>query len=207
MCGLRRTRRIESLEKDVTRSLVHVSGHASGFRFLKFDEIAKCSPQANDVNFCGIFTGILYAYGKHQNEEETSRAVMSYVKSALDVSEPQALHSELAMISSIDEFSSIEGLNTNLSSTEVQTTGDVRDELSRLDTLLIIVSGLIFLAIIYYFYIQWDERRRYTNDRNGISSNLSIESEGKDFDRDRFVDEDLGFEPYDEDEENDIVFS
>jgi len=162
----------------------------------------------SDVNFCGIYTGIVYAYGKHRNEEETSRAVTSYVNQVLDVSEPQLLHSELAMISSIDEFSSIKGLDVNKPSTEKQTTGAARTELSRLDTLLIIVSGLIFLAILYYFYIQWDERKRYTTNRDVMSSDLSFNAKGKNFDDgDRFVDEDLGFEPYEIDDGKSGVFS
>ena len=149
----------------------------------------------NDVNFCGIFTGILYAYGKQRNKEETSPALMSYIKKVLETSEPHDLHPELAMITSVDEFSSIEGFNIYPSATAKQTNIVKGGGLSRIDTLLIIVSGLILLAIFYYYYIQWDERRRY-NDRKTTSSNLSIGSEGGVYIEDKFIDEDLEFEPY-----------
>mmetsp|Transcript_19462 Transcript_19462/g.40954 ORF Transcript_19462/g.40954 Transcript_19462/m.40954 type:complete len:350 (-) Transcript_19462:126-1175(-) len=194
ICGLHRTRKIESSENDPERSLVHVDEHPSGFRFLEFEEVTKCIPQVNDINFCGIFTGVLYAYGKQRNEEETSRALMSYIKKVLDTSESHDLHPELAMITSVDEFSSIEGFDI-YPSTAKQMNIVEGGGLSRLDTLLIIVSGLILLAIFYYYYIQWDERRRY-NDRKTTSSNQSIGSERGVYIEDEFIDEDLEFDPY-----------
>ena len=183
---------------------------------------AKCLPQVNEVNFCGIFTGVVYVYGKHQYGEEASRVVMSYIDQVLDTSVPQELHSELALISSADEFSTIEDNDTNRQSIPKEINHDVGGGLSRLDILLIIISGLIFLAIVYYFYIQWSERRYddpkssvggssltkdivANNDPKGKSSHLSIESEGDDYIEDEFIDEDLGFEPYKDDRVNNGV--
>ena len=184
----------------------------------------------NEVNFCGVFTGVVYVYGKHQHGEEASRVVMSYIDQVLDTSVPEKLHSELALISSVDELSIIEGStiedstiegNADRSSIPKEINNGVGG-LSRLDILLIIISGLTFLAIVYYFYIQWSEREY--DDRKSLDvgsslkkdkvaniqpkgkpSHLSIESEGDDYIEDDFIDEDLGFEPYQDDRENNGV--
>ena len=193
--------------------------------FFLFVYKASCLPKVNEVNFCGVFTGVVYVYGKHQHGEEASRVVMSYIDQVLDTSVPEKLHSELALISSVDELSIIEGStiegNVDRSSIPKETNKDVGG-LSRLDILLIIISGLIFLAIVYYFYIQWSEREyddRKSSDvgssltkenvaniqPKGKSSHLSIESEGGDYIEDEFIDDDLGFEPYQDDRENNGV--
>jgi len=202
MCGLQHTRngkepprklsvpeKSKNRDKQVIRSLSGVDGHPSGFRFLKFEEVEKCIPKANEVNFCGIFTGLLLVYGKHQNGEETTQAVMSYIHKVLDTSAPHDLHSEVSFISSVDQFSAIEGGYVS-QFPGVQAT-DIDGRRSRLDILLIIISGLIVVAIVYYFCIQWNERR-YDDTKlpiDGLSSprkRLSHE----------FIDEPQEFEPY-----------
>lgn len=199
MCGLHRARKTqESSEtllelphvEDSQRSLGHIDGHPSGFRFLKFEEVEKCHPKENEVNFCGIFTGVLYVYGKHQHGEEASRVIMSYINEVLDTSEPHDLHSELASLSSVEKFSVIEGGHANESLISPDQSGGA---LSRLDMLLIIVSGLIVVAIAYYAYIQWNERRYHGQKDSNKAGNLHSHSDNG---NDEFIDEDLNFEPY-----------
>lgn len=109
---------------------------------------------------------------------------MSHVNEVLDTSKPRALHPELTLLSSVDKFSVANGGDVNQPL--------VTDEsLSRLDILLIIVSVLIAVAIMYYVYIQWNERRCF--DQN--AQDMSVKSEGDNGD-DLFVDEDLNFAPY-----------
>ncbi len=157
----------------------------------------KCFPQRNEVNFCGIFTGTVLVYGKNQNEQETSRTIMTYINEVLDNSEPHELHSELTLLSRVDKYSEVGGGYTN-------------STISRLDILLIIVSALIVAAIMYYVYIQWNERSYYNprssvGDNRDLSHGISIESEGKDDGGDVFVDEDLKFQPYRDDRESGAV--
>lgn len=199
MCGLHRARKTqESSEtllelphvEDSQRSLGHIDGHPSGLRFLKFEEVEKCHPKENEVNFCGIFTGVLYVYGKHQHGEEASRAIMSYINEVLDTSEPHDLHSELASLSSVEKFSVIEGGHANAS---LISTDQGEGAVSRLDMLLIIISALIVVAIAYYAYIQWSERRYHGQKDSNNAGNLHSQSDNCD---DEFIDEDLDFEPY-----------
>jgi hypothetical protein len=151
------------------------------------------------VNFCGIFTGVLYVYGKHQHGEEASRGIMSYINEVLDTSEPHDLHSELTFLSSVEKFSVIEGGHTNQSLISTDQSGGT---LSRLDILLIIVSGLIVVAIIYYIYIQWNERR-YDGQKAPVESNKAGDLPSYvDNGDDEFIDEDLNFEQYRDDREN-----
>lgn len=152
----------------------------------------KCFPQINEVNFCGIFTGALYVYGKNQNEQEISRKIMSYVNEVLDTSEPRELHPELTVLSRVDKFSEVEGANKLDSE---------KGTMSRLDVLLVIVSAMIVAAMIYYVYIQRNERKFFDpksavgNERE-LPSDISIVSEGKHDNDDRFIDEDLHIKQY-----------
>lgn len=136
-------------------------------------------------------------YGKNQNEQETSRSIMTYINEVLDNSEPHELHSELTLLSSVDKYSEVGG-------------GYTKSTMSRLDILLIIVSTLIVAAIMYYVYIQWNERRYYNpkssvGDNRDLSRNIRTESEGKDEGGDIFVDEDLQFQPYRDDRKSGAV--
>ncbi|VEU43017.1 unnamed protein product [Pseudo-nitzschia multistriata] len=203
MCGMRRTRRTESHDQYLARSLN--DGHPSGFRFLKFEEVAQCIPEVNDVNFCGIFTGIVYVYGKHQNEEEIFQAVMPYIDHVFETTNPRGLHSELAMISRVDEFSSTASFDISQTPTENQVKHISRGELSGLDTLLIIVSGLIFLSILYYFYIQWDERRRYP-DHKVASNSLNVRS-GDDYIEDEYGANEVEFDQYQDNVQSNGILS
>jgi hypothetical protein len=120
---------------------------------------------------------------------------------------PQELHSDLASIFGVDEYSAINGEMIHSStSTPKETIHDDGDGLSRLDILLIIVSSLVFLAIIYYLYIQWSERKydeskSYASD-SYLTNNIAVNNQGDDFTDDEFVeeefvdDDDLSFEPY-----------
>ena len=152
------------------------------------------------MNFCGIFTGVVYVYGKNQNKEEASHVVMSCVEQVLDTSMPQELHSELASISSADEYSTI-GDNAN-------ETGNDTNGLSRLDILTIIIASLLFLAIAYYFYIHWSERN-YDSTESSKEKSIKLGNEPEEDNNleDVFVDDDdLGFESYRDDAENDGIF-
>ena len=170
----------------------------SSLCFSSFDNIEKCLPQENEVNFCGIFTSALYVYGKIQDEKETSREIISYINGVLETSEPRDLHSELTLLSKVDELSEVEGGDTAQSSGSG--TNYTEGKLSRLDLLLIIISVLLLAAVIYYIYIQRNERRHNNpkstvNDTGDSSSNIGVGFEGND-DEDKFVDEDLEFKPY-----------
>jgi len=229
MCGLHRARKTEESSQtpvdilqdrnqdvklvthidEPKRSLVRVEGHPSGFRFLKFEEVDKCLPEVNDVNFCGIFTGVLYVYGKFQQGDETSRAIMSYINSVFNTSEPRDFHSELTMISSVDRFSFVQGGNMNHS---LNFTGSNGGQLSRLGILLIIVSSLITVAIVYYIYIQRNEQRHHNskssvdrfldgkrtfiNNPRDLSINIGSGTEVDSDDEGEFIKDDLNFEPY-----------
>jgi hypothetical protein len=109
------------------------------------------------------------------------------------------LHSELTFLSSVEKFSVIEGGHTNQSLISTDQSGGT---LSRLDILLIIVSGLIVVAIIYYIYIQWNERR-YDGQKAPVESNKAGDLPSYvDNGDDEFIDEDLNFEQYRDDREN-----
>jgi hypothetical protein len=225
-CGLQRARKTQELSrillerskernlgikplyppsKNRKRSLDHIDGHPSGFRFLKFEEVEKCLPQENEVNFCGVFTGVLYIYGKHQHGEETSRSIVSQIYEVLDNSEPRHLHSELTLLSSVDKFSVVERDNNQFAANS----NNNGVALSRLDILMIIISGLILVAIIYYIYIQRRERK-YDNPQLPINDSLRrkrelidyphdlssrISSDSDDSEKDEFIDE-LNFKRY-----------
>jgi hypothetical protein len=132
---------------------------------------------------------------------------MSYIDQVLNTSVPQELHSDLALIYGVDEYSTINGeLIHSSTSTPKDTIHNDGDGLSRLDILLIIVSSLVFLAIIYYFYIQWSERKydgskSYAND-SYLTNNIAVNNQRDDFIDEEFVDDDddddddLSFEPY-----------
>lgn len=194
------------LSKNRKRFLDHIDGHPSGFRFLEFEEVEKCLPQENQVNFCGFFTGVLYVYGKHQHGEETSRAIISQIYEVLDNSEPHDIHSELTLLSSVDKFSVVERDHNQFAANS----NNIGVVLSRLDILMIIISGLILVAIIYYIYIQRRERK-YDNPQSPINDSLRrkrelidyphdlssrISSESDDGDKDEFIDEELDFKRY-----------
>lgn len=219
MCGLneaRKTRessqtssKIMPLVEDPRRSLVKVAGHPSGFRFLKFEEAEKCLPEKNDVNFCGIFTGVLYVYGRHQHGEDASRTIMAYIHEVLSTLDPRDLHSELLVLSSADTFFTVEGHTIN-QSLYASNSGD--NQLSRLGILLIIISSFIAVAIFFYIYIQRNERR-YIDSKLSVDNfleekckaitypvdsfdNINTKTKKGGDGSDEFIDEDLNFEPY-----------
>lgn len=149
------------------------------------------------MNFCGIFTGALYVYGKHQHGKEASRDILSTIDEVLDTSEPSDLHSELTLLSSANQFSAIDGdstdsmdVSSNVPSND-SITESTTSSLSRLGTLLLIVGIMVAVAIGYYMYIQRKERRYYNS-----------ESEGSGSGEDKFVDDDLRLEPYRDDRKN-----
>jgi hypothetical protein len=170
---------------------------------IAFIYVASCVSQVNEVNFCGVFTGEGYVYGKHQHGDKASLTVMSYIDQVLNTSVPQELHSDLALIFRVDEYSTINGEMIHTStSTPKEIIHNDGDGMSRLDVLLIIVSSLVFLAIIYYFYIQWSERK-YDNSKSSASdsyltNNIAVNNQGNDCIDEEFVDDDddLSFEPY-----------
>ena len=132
---------------------------------------------------------------------------MSYIDQVLNTSVPQELHSDLALIFGVDEYSTINGNMIHSStSTPKEIIHNDGDGLSRLDILLIIVSSLVFLAIIYYFYIQWSERKydkskSYASDSYS-TNNIAVNNQGNDFKDEEFIDDDdLSFESYWEDED------
>merc|ERR1712025_1551557 len=92
----------------------------------------------------------------HQHGAEASSAIMSYIHEVLGTLEPRDLHSELVLLSSMDTFSFVEGDTIDYNSNSLNSSDG---ELSRTGVLLIIISVLIALAIIYYIYIQRNERR------------------------------------------------
>jgi len=151
----------------------------------------KCVPKENNVNFCGIFTGVLYVYGRHQNGDETSRLIMSYIDEVLNTSKPQELHPELTSLSSVDKFS------VNGNDRKNRSTGG---KVSNVGVLLIIISFLIAAAIGYYIYIQRNERKignpSGLHDESRRTRNVVAGSEGYESSDDEFVDDDLDFEPY-----------
>lgn len=110
------------------------------------------------MNFCSVFSGVVHLYGRHQNGDEASHNVLSYINEVLSVPVPSDLHSDVASIFGAEEYSNIDG---NAKETSAQ-------QLSRFDTLLIIISSLIFLAIVYYLFLQWSERNNnYTQPSTG----------------------------------------
>merc|ERR1712194_67589 len=146
-----------------------------------------------------MFTGVLNVYGKHQHGEEASNTIMSYIYEVLNILEPHDLHSELTSLSSVDKFSVIEGdsINHTLNS---------EGQPSRLGVLLIIISGFIAVAIIYYIYIQRNEQRLLNSaspvddmlegkcNSGALTRNFGIETKKNgDDDEDHFVDDDHNF--------------
>lgn len=163
ICGPSRTRTlpetttIES-KGELNYRTAQKGGHPSGFRFFEFEEVASCVPQVDTVNFCSVFSGVVHLYGRHQNGDEASHNVLSYINEVLNVPVPSDLHSDVASIFGAEEYSTIDG---NAKETSSQ-------QLSRFDTLLIIISSLIFLAIVYYLFLQWSERNNnYTQPSTG----------------------------------------
>jgi hypothetical protein len=110
------------------------------------------------VNFCGIFVGVVYVYGKHQQGDEAALLVTSYVDQILDTTKPQDIHSELVALHIVDYYSSIDAQGGGSNSSSSQTNDD-SGGLSRLGILLVVIACLLFLAITYYIYIQWRERQ------------------------------------------------
>jgi len=160
----------------------------------------------NEVNFCGIFTGVVYVYGKNQNGEEASQVVMSCVDQVLDKSIPQELHSELASIFRVHEYSALED-STNWTHETNETSNDANG-LSRLAILTIIIASMLLLAIVYYFYIHLSERNYGNVDFSKEKSvHLFIEHEDESKLDDEFVDEDLDFESYQDSTGDDGVLS
>lgn len=229
MCGLHQARKTQESRQPVVdtlkdrnqaidlvmktgesdRSLVRAEVHPSGFRFLKFEEVEKCLPEENDVNFCGIFTGVLYVYGKYQQGEENSRAIMSYINRVFDTTNPHDLHSDLTMLSSVDKFSIVQGGNMNQS---LDFTGSNSGQISRMAILLIVISSLLTVAALYYAYIQINEQRyhkskssvdrfsegkhKFISKKGDLSINIGSDKE-EDSDNDGvFIQDDLRYEPY-----------
>jgi hypothetical protein len=94
-------------------------------------------------------------YGKHQNGDEAAVAVRSYIDQVLKTDTVSDIDTQLAAIESMEEYSSIDtdGSDSNSSSS------NDGDGLSRLGILLVVIGALLALAITYYFYIQWSERK------------------------------------------------
>jgi hypothetical protein len=113
----------------------------------------KCTPEVSEVNFCGIFTGVVYVYGRHQGGDEAARNVRSYIDKILKTEKIKEIDPELAAIEPVEEYSSINAAGESDSSSS-----DDDDGLSRLGILLIVIASILALAITYYFYIQWSER-------------------------------------------------
>lgn len=137
-------------------------------------------------------------YGKNENAEEASTLIRSYVNDVLEKSEPRDFHSELSLLSRVDKFSDIEGGYMNRSS---GFTNDATNQLSRLEILLIIISGMIVAAVVYFIFLRRQERKysgaKFSVDNKGdMQRDIRNEFEGASDDEDEFVDEDLGFEPY-----------
>ena len=154
------------------------------------------------MNFCGIFTGVLYVYGKHQHGDEASRAILASIDEVLNTLEPRDLHSELMMLSSVDTFFTIEGHDLNQSLNMFNSSDD---QLSRLGIFLVIISGLIAVAIVYYICIQRNERRyidsfeencKAVSNSADLSENIGAETKEDNDAADKFIDDDLHFEPY-----------
>jgi len=204
MCGLRRTRKVEESPFEIFQggkdspSIQTGGGHPSGFRFFRFEEVATCLSRVDTVNFCSVFSGVVYLYGKHQHGDEASFTVMSHINQVLNTSMPSELHSDLALIIGVDEYSTINGNMINSSIPKETINSDVV-ELSRLDILLIIVSSLIFFAITYYFFIQWSERK-YDDSKSSASDsyltdNITLKNQEDDCIEDEYID-DEHFEQY-----------
>mmetsp|Transcript_29109 Transcript_29109/g.32667 ORF Transcript_29109/g.32667 Transcript_29109/m.32667 type:complete len:351 (+) Transcript_29109:169-1221(+) len=204
MCGLRRTRRVEESPLEIFHggkddpSIQIGGGHPSGFRFFRFEEIATCLSRIDTVNFCSVFSGVVYLYGKHQHGDDASLAVMTHINQVFNTSVPSELHSDLALIFGVDEYSTIDN-NMIHSSIPKETINNDVVGLSRLDILLIIISSLIILAITYYFFIQWSERK-YDDSKSFASDsyltdNITLKNQEDDCIEDEYIDDDL-FEPY-----------
>lgn len=137
-------------------------------------------------------------YGKNQNFEETSTLILSYVNDVLENAEPGDIHSELSLLSRVDKYSDIDRGYMNRSS---GFTNDTKNQLSRLEILLITISVMIVAAVIYFIFLRRQEGR-YDGERSSVKNegdmqrDIRNEFDGASDNEDEFVDEDLSFEPY-----------
>ncbi|KAG7356285.1 hypothetical protein IV203_000971 [Nitzschia inconspicua] len=165
VCGLRRRTEerpstghlAEHPDMQTSRNLAHEEGHPSGFRFTAFKEIGTCKPQENDINFCGIFVGVVDVFGSHQHDGEAPQLVKSYIDTVLQPSDPKTIHEEVAAIRLSDQLTLINASSGNFVY-PVNQDSDYQG-LSSVAILMIVVSCMLVVAIVYYLYIQWNERK------------------------------------------------
>lgn len=134
---------------------------------LPFDLIpfaAKCDPEVDVVNFCSVLSGSVFIYGRHQQGEGAALSVLSYIEKVLNTADPKTIHSELAAIKSVVEYSMVSGgmgassfVDDHPQSHNSSSSGGV--ELSRVGILLVTIGCLVFVAICYYIYIRWKEHK------------------------------------------------
>jgi hypothetical protein len=82
--------------------------------------------------------------------------VKSQIDIALQPSDPKTIHKEVASIRLSDDFTAI---SASSGSPENPVSSDNDKGLSRVGILLIVISSMLIVAIAYYFYIQWNERK------------------------------------------------
>jgi hypothetical protein len=123
----------------------------------KFLFVGTCKPQENDVNFCAIFVGIVDVYGQHQEGGEAAEFVKSQIDSVLQSSDPKKIHEEVAAIRISDQLTSIAASSGDPVYPVTKSSND--KGLSSVGILMIVISCMLVVAIAYYFYIQWSERK------------------------------------------------
>ena len=170
MCGSRRSLhqiggkeveeggQVHPQQRKQQRSLVHTAGHPSGFRFLKFREEGTCQPTTVPTNFCGVVTGTVYVYGRHQDGKDASLQVLSFIEKVLNVVDSTTIHSELLAIKPVKELNKVSG-TINGKAFEDNNPGGNDGGLSRTGILLVVIACLLVCAIAYYMYIRYVERK------------------------------------------------
>lgn len=116
---------------------------------------AKCKPQEKDVDFCAVFVGIVDVFGGHQEQGEAALVTKSFIDAVLQPSDPKKIHEEVAAIRLSEAYTTI----TANSGVPIIPAYQEDKGLSRVGILLIVIAFMLVVAITYYFYIQWNERK------------------------------------------------
>lgn len=170
-----------------------------------------CQPEVDQVNFCGVISGSVYVYGRQQEGEDASLKVLTYIDKVLTTDDPTSIHSELAGIKARKEYTKVSGTIGGKYFEDANPTSG--DGISPVGILLVIIALLLTIAIAYYMYIRWIERKEvdtmirqknnpfhpqkfidYEPDQHSLHPSVLGEEE-----EDEYEDETV----YDEDEDND----
>lgn len=86
--------------------------------------------------------------------DEAAKFVKAQIDKVLVTKNPQGIHNEVASLTPAEQYTSITGTPGN----PIQTSSS-SDGLSRVAILIIIIASMLFIAICYYIYIRWHERK------------------------------------------------